>query len=149
MTFNITSLFNSPSSLTIHCSNTPYHKTKLFDSYQIHIQICQYITNEYPKYSNLYCLLNRQANMSAASYLHGTERFLKNRPVLLLLKDFLVFFWNPDVHYVFTSAVHLSLSSDRSIKSIPPHPISLKKKTPWSESASELYRPSDRRLSAK
>jgi hypothetical protein len=24
-----------------------------------------------------------------------------------------------------------------------------KKKTPWSESASELYRPSDRRLSAK
>jgi hypothetical protein len=25
----------------------------------------------------------------------------------------------------------------------------LKKKTPWSESASELYRPSDRRLSAK
>jgi hypothetical protein len=27
--------------------------------------------------------------------------------------------------------------------------ISLQKKTPWSESASELYRPSDRRLSAK
>jgi hypothetical protein len=26
---------------------------------------------------------------------------------------------------------------------------STKKKTPWSESASELYRPSDRRLSAK
>jgi hypothetical protein len=26
---------------------------------------------------------------------------------------------------------------------------SKKKKTPWSESASELYRPSDRRLSAK
>jgi hypothetical protein len=26
---------------------------------------------------------------------------------------------------------------------------SRKKKTPWSESASELYRPSDRRLSAK
>jgi hypothetical protein len=25
----------------------------------------------------------------------------------------------------------------------------IKKKTPWSESASELYRPSDRRLSAK
>jgi hypothetical protein len=27
--------------------------------------------------------------------------------------------------------------------------FTVKKKTPWSESASELYRPSDRRLSAK
>jgi hypothetical protein len=30
-----------------------------------------------------------------------------------------------------------------------PDLIFSKKKTPWSESASELYRPSDRRLSAK
>jgi hypothetical protein len=29
------------------------------------------------------------------------------------------------------------------------HTRTRKKKTPWSESASELYRPSDRRLSAK
>jgi hypothetical protein len=34
-------------------------------------------------------------------------------------------------------------------QSTQPHFITGKKKTPWSESASELYRPSDRRLSAK
>jgi hypothetical protein len=38
----------------------------------------------------------------------------------------------------------------RSLFFIPTElPGSLKLKTPWSESASELYRPSDRRLSAK
>jgi hypothetical protein len=46
------------------------------------------------------------------------------------------------------------LASILSHKSIPSHPISLRwitklNYTPWSESASELYRPSDRRLSAK
>jgi hypothetical protein len=34
-------------------------------------------------------------------------------------------------------------------KLLPTYKTILKKKTPWSESASELYRPSDRRLSAK
>jgi hypothetical protein len=54
----------------------------------------------------------------------------------------------------------VSLSSCFSVSHIPfpfslfAHPINIHvsvpiKKTPWSESASELYRPSDRRLSAK
>jgi hypothetical protein len=53
------------------------------------------------------------------------------------------------------SGLHWSLSWARSIKFILPHPISSKnhilhiKKTPWSESVSELYRSSDHRLSAK
>jgi hypothetical protein len=34
-------------------------------------------------------------------------------------------------------------------RTTPTEQITLKKKTPWSESASELFRPSDRRLSAK
>jgi hypothetical protein len=40
--------------------------------------------------------------------------------------------------------VHITETVD--VKRIYPHK---KKKTPWSESASELYRPTDRRLSAK
>jgi hypothetical protein len=37
--------------------------------------------------------------------------------------------------------------TDNALRSVVPWPK--KKQTPWSQSASELYRPSDRRLSAK
>jgi hypothetical protein len=52
--------------------------------------------------------------------------------------------------YIFSS-VYLILQAAVSpgVHSVSNRNEYLKKKTPWSESASELYRPSDRRLSAK
>jgi hypothetical protein len=45
----------------------------------------------------------------------------------------------------FSLQKHILKKENRSMDNVE----QLKKKTPWSESASELYRPRDRRLSAK
>jgi hypothetical protein len=45
-------------------------------------------------------------------------------------------------------AVNIDLTTDLLTIRVAPE-LFIKKKTPWGESASELYRPSDRRLSAK
>jgi hypothetical protein len=62
--------------------------------------------------------------------------------VNFLLCFFLSFLLSSEVSFSFTYAFE-----KWKFKQMPPPPK--KKKTPWSESASELYQPSDRRLSAK
>jgi hypothetical protein len=62
-----------------------------------------------------------------------------------LLKSILILFWTGKFIPLVTRARHWSLHRDKWTQSILPYP----NLTLWPESVNELYRPSDRRLSAK
>jgi hypothetical protein len=81
-----------------------------------------------------YWLTDGLSNMTLTLTLAGVQRYW-NRPSMLLLKT-----------ETESSVRHVVLLNKRTMNTGQNYE---KKETPWSESASEVYRPSDRRLLAK